>query len=186
MFNLGYDHIKKVMSLIRIKRADFSDALVISLLGKTTFTETFGDLFSEEELSTYLDETFGIEKLERSLLKGENIFGILYYQDNPVGYYKIKMGLHFDHSTDEHCVQLQKIYLLRDYLDLKLGKEMLNHIFKLREIKECNLIWLIVLHTNNRAIRFYEHQGFKKLKKYHHQIGLHDLEYELMTKGLPA
>ena len=170
--------------MIHIKRADISNAQIISFLGKKTFTETFAGLFSEDELNQYLEETFNIEKLEKSLLTHDNIFGIIYYQDNPVGYYKVKMGMHYDHSADENYVQLQKIYILKDYLNMKLGKEMLGHIYGLKEMESCKTIWLVVLHTNYRAIHFYLHQGFEMFKKYHHQIGSHNLEYELMTKAI--
>lgn len=89
----------------------------------------------------------------------------------------------YDHSPDANYVQLQKIYVLGDYLHLKLGREMLKNIFSLKEMKDCRIMWLAVLHTNIRAIKFYEHQGFEQLKKYHYQIGSHLLEYELMIKN---
>jgi len=73
-------------------------------------------------LYAYLDETFNIKKLEGSLLKSQNIFGIFYYLEKPIGYYKVKLGMHYDHSVDEHDVQLQKIYVLQDYLHLGFGK----------------------------------------------------------------
>ena len=172
------------MNGIQIRRATFTDAQIISYLGKKTFEETFADLFSDDELNVYLDTTFNIDKLKSSLLKKENIFGILYYPDKPVGYYKIKMGQHFGHLADPQCIQLQKIYVLRDYLDLRLGKEMLNHILSLEEINKYGLMWLVVLHTNDRAIQFYKVFGFEKLKTYHHTIGSRLLEYDLMIKKL--
>lgn len=172
------------MNGIRIKRAEAKDAQIVAYLGKKTFTETFADLFSADELSAYLDKTFNTEKLLSGLSKEENIFGILFYLDAPVGYYKIKLGQHFDHSADNHSVQLQKIYLLQDYLHLKLGKQMLNHIQNLKEIQDYKMIWLLVLHSNGRAIRFYEREGFEKLKTSFHTIGSQVLEYDLMIKSI--
>ena len=172
------------MKGIHIRRAGFEDAHIISYLGKKTFAETFADLFSDDELNEYLDKTFSTDKLHTSLLKEENIFGILFYQDNPVGYYKIKLGRHYDHSADSRHIQLQKIYVLRDHLHLKLGKAMLNHILSLEEIKNCLVMWLVVLHTNSRAIQFYKTYGFKKLEIYYYTIGSQVLEYDLMSKDL--
>ena len=169
--------------MIHIKKAACTDAPIISFLGKQTFQETFGELFTADELNEYLENTFGIKKLEESLLKPRNIFGIVYCLDKPVGYYKVKIGSGYDDPAVNNPVQLQKIYILKDYLDKKLGKALLEHIFALQEIKACDRIWLVVLQSNSRAIRFYENNGFSKLKRYYHRIGDHDLEYELMTKA---
>jgi diamine N-acetyltransferase len=170
--------------MISIKRALISDAAVISFLGKRTFSETFADLFDPAELETYLDDTFNIKKLERSLLKDRNIFGILFYNDKAAGYFKVKVGTGFENSIDEKYCQLQKIYILKDYLHLKLGKPLLDSIYSMKEIAACKIMWLVVLQTNYRAIKFNEKQGFEKLRKYYHTIGSQKLEYELMTKDL--
>jgi diamine N-acetyltransferase len=174
----------RAQMMIRIKKAAFTDAAIISVLGKQTFQETFRDLFTADELNEYLENTFGIKKLEDSLLRPWNIFGIVYYSDMPVGYYKVKIGSGYDDPEVNNPVQLQKIYVLKDYLDKKLGKALLEDIFALQEIKACDMIWLVVLHSNGRAIRFYENNGFGKLKKYYHRIGAHDLEYDLMTRAI--
>ena len=160
------------------------DASVISFLGKQTFTETFGYLFTENELNQYLEGTFSLKKIESSLLKPHNIFGILYHADKPAGYFKVKVGSHYNDSIDKAYVQLQKIYVLKDYLDKKLGPELIKYIFDLPEIKDCDTIWLVVLGANARAIKFYENHGFRKLKKHYFTIGEHNLEYELMTRKL--
>jgi len=61
---------------------------------------------------------------------------------------------------------------------------MLRHILNLKEIESRKMMWLVVLHTNNRAIQFYGRYGFEKLKTYYHTIGSRLLEYDLMIKKL--
>jgi len=168
--------------MVIVRKATILDAPVISFLGKQTFSEAFGYLFTEGELNQYLDDTFSLKKLESSLLKPHNFFAIVYYDDKPVGYCKVKVGSHYNDSADRTHVQLQKIYILKHYLGKKLGALLLKHIFDLSEIKECELVWLVVLHTNTSAIKFYEKHGFEKLKKYYYAIGKLNLEYELMVK----
>jgi diamine N-acetyltransferase len=175
---------ESIFLMIFIRRANASDASVISFMGKQTFTETFAHLFTESELKAYLDNTFNEKKLAASLSKPGNIFGMVFFLDKPVGYYKLKAGSHYDIATDDAYAQLQKIYVLKDYLGLKLGKYMIQDIYGLPEVKVIQRIWLVVLYTNARAIKFYGNQGFYKLKKYFYIIGEHRLEYELMIKKL--
>lgn len=170
--------------MIAIRTAIVSDAPTISFLGRKTFTETFAHLFNKEELNDYLDNTFDQAKLEKSILKNQNIFGILYLSDVPAGYYKIKKGLHYDQSINEDSVQLQKIYILHDYLNLKLGNVMMDHIMYLKEIAVCKTMWLLVLSTNARAVHFYLKQGFKKISDYYYTIGSRRLAYDLMSKNM--
>ena len=167
-----------------VKTALVSDAPTISYLGRKTFTETFAHLFNYDELNNYLDDTFNISKLENSLLKNQNVFGILHYSHKPIGYYKVKIGSHYDNSFNEDFAQLQKIYILQDYLELKLGIVMMDHILNLKEIRKCKTIWLVVLRTNSRAVHFYLNQGFRKIDNYYYTIGSQRLEYDLITKNI--
>jgi diamine N-acetyltransferase len=168
--------------MMAIKTAGVSDSVTISYLGRKTFTETFAHLFDADELNDYLDHTFNIPKLEKSLLKSRNMYGILYHSDNPIGYFKLKKGLDHNNAANEASIQLQKIYLLRDFLDLKLGKAMLEYILQVQEVRYCKTIWLVVLSTNSRAVQFYLHNGFKKMNNHYYHIGSHQLEFDLMIK----
>ncbi|MBK9734414.1 MAG: hypothetical protein IPO92_05360 [Saprospiraceae bacterium] len=56
--------------MIEIRRAKINEAACISLLGRITFSETFGHLFSDkQDLLNYLDQTFSVDKIENSLTK---------------------------------------------------------------------------------------------------------------------
>jgi|GEM_PF-2653848 ribosomal protein S18 acetylase RimI-like enzyme len=46
------------------------------------------------------------------------------------------------------------------------------------------IVWLVIFHTNARAIRFYEKSGFKKLREHYHQIGKINFKYELILKEI--
>jgi ribosomal protein S18 acetylase RimI-like enzyme len=170
--------------MLTIRRASPLDAAIISDLVIRTFKETFGNLFTTLELEDYLQKTFGIEKLESSLNKLHNVFAIAYVNEVPADYYKIKLHSDIEDIDETTMIQLQKIYVLQQYLDKKIGKELMLQMLSLPEIKGFKYIWLVVLHTNDRAIGFYKHFGFAKLKKHYYRIGSQHLEYELMIKKL--
>ena len=76
----------------RIRAACPKDAEILALLGRLTFSETFGYLFRDhpDDLRAYLDTTFGVEKIRRSLGKTENAYWLASIRSLPVGYAKLK------------------------------------------------------------------------------------------------
>lgn len=170
--------------MITITRATKEEAATISCLGSKTFSETFGYLFSPEELEAYTGTTFNRDKLINSLGKDENIYGIAHFNEYEVGYFKLKLNSPVDNFQKEKQVQLQKIYLLKDFINLKIGGQLMDYIFQLEEIQPFHRMWLQVLNTNSQAIRFYQKYGFVKLKNHYFTIGTRTLEYFVMIKSV--
>jgi ribosomal protein S18 acetylase RimI-like enzyme len=54
----------------------------------------------------------------------------------------------------------------------------------IKGLKVGSIVWLVVLHANERAIRFYEKSGFKRFREHYHQIGKINFKYELMIKEI--
>jgi diamine N-acetyltransferase len=170
---------------IEVKKAEFEDAEYISLLGRITFRETFGHLFSiQEELETYLNDTFSVEKIRSSIMKENNVFWLAFVDDLPIGYAKFKKKSWFDDAEREAVSQVQKIYILKDFLKLKLGFNLYQHIENEAISLDSKLLWLVVLHTNDRAIKFYEKIGFEKTRQHFFDIGSQHFQFELMVKKI--
>lgn len=166
-----------------IRKAVPADAKFVSLLAKITFSETFGNLFRDKkDLRAYLEKTFSIEKMASSLKKEENVFWIAYADAIPVGYAKLKKESPVPNSSYTAAAQLQKIYVLKDYLARKIGAKLQNELFI--EVQKLNIerLWLSVLHTNERAIGFYNKHDFHKYDSYSFNIGKEDFVFNIMMK----
>ncbi len=170
--------------MIKIRKASQEDFEIISYLGRTTFKESFGDLFSPEELDEYLHAAFNPLKIKESLQKHNNFYGIVYFNQHPAGYYKLKLNSGLNGKEEQMQIQLQKIYVLKDYLDLGLGNTMMTEIFSFAKSWNGTLIWLVVLQTNTRAIRYYVKHGFIINKEHYYQIGSKNLKFHIMAKNL--
>lgn len=168
-----------------IRRATSKDAAVIVELGRQTFTETFGHLFTPTALQGYLDATFNEAKIYNSLQKPHNLYFLAYNNDTPLGYIKIKLNSTTPEIQAERPVQLQKLYVLQEFITQKVGAALMQFCLQLPEIQSNDLMWLVVLQSNERAIRFYEKFGFTKYSEYAHQIGENRFEYYIMIKNLP-
>ena len=169
----------------QIRLAKKEDAAIIALLGRITFKETFGDLFNDQEgLTTYLDTTFGVDKIERSIQKEINVYWVASVDGLPVGYAKLKLDSPSTFVTSKNMGQLQKIYVLKDFLSMKIGKQLQDILLEKAKSSGCEHIWLSVYKGNQRAIRFYEKNDFKTVGEHQFSIGKDTFDFMAMSKQL--
>ena len=98
------------MNTIEIRLAKKEDAPSIALLGRTTFTETFGHFFGDQQdLIDYYNLTFSVQKIEAGIEKPNNISWIAFANRLPVGYAKLKLNSTSEFVESKDVCQLQKI-----------------------------------------------------------------------------
>lgn len=172
---------------IEIVVAKPDDANAIARLGRITFGETFGHLFRDRsDLQDYYDKTFGLEKITGSLSKEENLFWLALLDSLPVGYAKLKLDVKSDFVEGNRVGQLQKIYVLKDFLGYGIGLKLQDTLLTKAAELECDMVWLSVLRENNRAIRFYQKNGFNIVGQHEYSIGKEDFNFEVMSKSLKS
>ena len=168
-----------------MRLANHEDAQHIALLARVTFSETFGHLFRDrQDLLNYLDKTFNVPKIEESLSKPNNVFWIAFVNRLPVGYAKLKLNSNSSFIDNENVCQLQKIYVLKDFISHKIGFQLQSLL--LEKAKELNfdMIWLSVLRTNEHAVKFYERNSFKTTGSHNFSIGKEDFDFIAMSRHL--
>lgn len=178
-------HMKKIKPKIEIRIANKRDAGLIALLGRITFTETFGHFFRDpQDLVNYCNSTFAVDKIENSLSKPTNVYWIALVNRLAVGYAKLKLDSKSEFTDANNVCQLQKIYVLKDFLSMKIGFELQNLLVREAKNKGFSEIWLSVLNSNKRAINFYLRNNFKQIGNHEFQIGKERFEFTAMSKQL--
>ena len=173
------------MNTIEIRLAKKEDAPSIALLGRTTFTETFGHFFrDQQDLIDYYNLTFSVQKIEAGIEKPNNIFWIAFADRLPVGYAKLKLNSTSEFVESKDVCQLQKIYVLKDFLSMKIGLGLQDALLKKAKELSFDQVWLSVLHSNERAINFYKNSGFEQVGNHDFQIGKENFEFIAMSKKL--
>jgi ribosomal protein S18 acetylase RimI-like enzyme len=173
------------MSKTLIRSAVIEDAEHISLLGRITFTETFGKYFRDQnDLLEYYENTFSVKKIRESISKSTNKYWIAFVDLLPVGYSKLKLNSNSEFSSSPNSCQLQKIYILKDFLSKKIGYELQKLLIKKAIELKYDRIWLSVLNENNRAIGFYKKNNFIHIGNHNFQIGKEFFEFTAMEKEL--
>ena len=100
----------------------------------------------------------------------------------PVGYAKLKLNSKSEFIESNDVCQLQKIYVLKDFLSMGIGFELQDALLK--EAKELGFkkVWLSVLNSNE-PINFYKKTGFENIGN--HDFGLAEhFEFTAMLKTL--
>jgi ribosomal protein S18 acetylase RimI-like enzyme len=172
----------------KVLKAQLDDAGVIALLGRITFKQTFGYLFvdRQDDLLAYLDRTFGVGKIMRSMGDPRKEYWLAFADGLPVGYAKLKYPSLTPLLDGEGVGQLQKIYVLKDFLEQGIGKLLLQTVLDHSVNLEIDALWLDVLNENARAIRFYEREGFDALGEDTYTIGALTFEFHLMFRRVKA
>ena len=173
------------MDAIEIRLARKEDAQFIALLGRTTFTETFGHFFrDQQDLIHYYNSTFSVQKIEAGIEKPNNLFWIAFANRLPVGYAKLKLHSNSEFLDSKEVCQLQKIYVLKDFLSMKVGLELQRSLLEKAKELRFTEIWLSVLNSNDRAIDFYKKSGFEEVGNHDFQIGKENFEFVAMGRQL--
>lgn len=166
-----------------IRKALPADAKFISLLAKINFSEVYGNLFRfKQNLRTYINNEFSIEKLKTSLEKEENIFWIAFIGDLPIGYAKLKKNSPVPNTNFTNAAELQKVYILKEYALENNGRQLKAEFFKEIQQLQIQRVWLKELHTNEQTLKFYQAHDFHKYDSHSFSIEKEDFVFNVLMK----
>ncbi|KFF75118.1 hypothetical protein HX13_07785 [Chryseobacterium sp. P1-3] len=169
--------------MITIRTATTEDAPQIALLGRVTFTETFSEYFRDpQDLFHYFEKTFNVAKIRNSIENANNKFWIAHWNDLPIGYAKLKVHSPSPFIDVSTVSQLQKIYVLKEFLDKRAGKILMEKLMSSFNDSAQTHIWLSVLNSNERAINFYYKNGFSKVGEHQFTIGKETFDFFALSK----
>ncbi|WP_106792400.1 GNAT family N-acetyltransferase [Aquimarina sp. Aq78] len=150
--------------MIKIKIATKADTDVLALLGRLTWAESHGHYIEDKsDVLKYLNENFSVFKTKQNINNPKQLFYIIYADDLPVGYAKLVVNASNENITSQNSCQLERIFILNDFIPLKIGQQLLNFVEEQAKKLQLDTMWLTVYIKNNRAIRFYERNEFKNV-----------------------
>jgi len=147
--------------MIFLRRLTVDDARMLSEIGGITLIESHGHSAPAEVMQAYREKAFSVEACRAELLDEANILYGVFYNGKPAGYSKIIFSEPHPAVHLQPVTKLERLYLLSDYYDKELGHRLLEQAIGLSKAAGDKGMWLDVWKKNERAIRFYEKQGFK-------------------------
>ena len=162
---------------IKVIRANSSHAETIASIGKLSFRDAFGGLFNDKStLFEYLEYTYSVDKITKSINKENNVFFVAFLENVPVGFAKVKKSSLNEQIKSIAQMELQKLYVLSYYHGSGAGAALMQTVLELARELQPDYVWLDTHTTNTRAIRFYEKNGFMEIDK-----SLLPLEFPVMA-----
>lgn len=146
--------------MISIRRADVHDATILSEIAAKTFIESHGHSAKAEDINIFIAEKYNVGTCTADLVNTKNNYHLIYYKDRLAGFSNIIFNFPHANCNIEPVAKLERIYVLKEFYDFKLGHQLFNLNFELARKNEQKGIWLFVWTANARAIKFYRKNGF--------------------------
>lgn len=159
------------MSNITIKPIGIDDVSVLKELCETTFRETFEHDNTEEQLQQFFDEAYAPDVLKAEIEDPEASTYFVMVDGKPVGYLKLNVGAAQTEHRLENAFEVQRIYILKEYQGLGLGKKIFEFALKEACRTTCDWVWLGVWERNYKAQNFYSKYGFVKFGEHSFPVG---------------
>lgn len=159
------------MSDIFIKNVGINDILILQNIGRQTFSETFTESNTAENMQKYLEEGFAIQKLTLELQNENSKFYFAQLEDIVLGYLKINFGASQTELKDNKAVEIERIYVLQAFQGKKIGQILYEKAMQIAKEVKAEYIWLGVWEENIKAIHFYTKNGFVPFDKHIFKLG---------------
>ncbi len=158
------------MSGVGLRSAEANDAEMLSALGRTTFTETFGYRYSAEDLGTFLITEHTPEKY--AAWATDDRYGLwIAEQGGEVLGYALAGPCALPHpEVTPACGELKRIYVLAKAQGAGAGSALLRQSLDWLD-KPGRKLWIGVWSENYGAQRLYARHGFEQVGTYDFMVG---------------
>jgi GNAT superfamily N-acetyltransferase len=168
--------------VISFRDAGPDDAAILADLGRRTFAETFGHLYSPENLAAFL-ATHTEEKWRSEL--ADPAFAVRLAEDDgtPAAYAKVgPPTLPFEPLGPS--IELRQFYVLGPWQGAGISSELMDWAIAEARRRGAEDLYLSVFVDNHRARRFYERYGFTFVGPYAFMVGDHADEDHVLRLSL--
>lgn len=127
------------MQQITVRKITTADIIELQNIGKLTFAETFSSENSETNMKEYLENGFSTEKLTEELTDPNAEFYFAELDGKTIGYLKINVGQSQTEIKDKNALEIERIYVLKEFHGKKSDKFFMTKPLNWRKIKMWNM-----------------------------------------------
>jgi len=166
---------------ITIEQINNSHIAALQQIGRQTFSETFAESNSADNMAKYLAEAYAYEKLTEELNNPNSFFYFAMLDEKVIGYLKLNMGGSQTELKDNDAVEIERIYVLKDFHGKKVGQILFDKAITIAKELQVAYVWLGVWEENKRALQFYTKNGFVEFDQHVFVLG-DEAQTDIMMK----
>jgi ribosomal protein S18 acetylase RimI-like enzyme len=167
--------------MYHIHQIGLQDIEQLQAIGRQTFSETFAQSNSADNMAKYLEEAYAHDKLSAELTDPNSLFYLASLNDEIIGYLKLNFGASQTELKDSKALEIERIYVAKAFHGQKVGQLLYDKAIEVAKEKKVDYIWLGVWEENHRAIQFYTKNGFVAFDKHVFVLG-DDAQTDIMMK----
>jgi len=169
------------MESIIIVPVTLNDVEKLQAISRITFSQTFMEYNTAEDMEAYLNKSFSIPQLSSEIANADAAFYFAQDGDRIIGYLKVNTGAAQTEKMDLAAFEIERIYVDQAYLGKKIGQLLFEKAIELAKAKNKSYVWLGVWEENHRALAFYKKNGFMPFDKHIFKLG-NDEQTDIMMK----
>ncbi len=156
--------------MISYRDARTIDGPALAAMARLSFVETFGTLYSEADLSAFLDDAFGPNGLPSQLSDPDFTIRLALASEEIIGY--VKMGpVTFPGEWRPDAIELYQFYVLSEWHGQGVAQDLMAWALDFSREHGAREVILSVYVDNHRAHRFYEKYGFEDIGRIAFRVG---------------
>lgn len=168
--------------MIELKKCTLKDSNELQAISILTFTDTFKDQNTEEDLRAYLLDAYSSSQLTSELKNIDTSFYFLKKNDETIGYIKLNIKEAQSEKILPNALEVERIYIAPKHKRQGYGGILIEYAEEHAQELACTDIWLGVWEKNTHAIAFYEKKGYKKTGEHSFFMGEDEQTDYIMKK----
>ena len=148
------------MITITVRRVTPDDAPRLSELGATIFAQSYQYPYNQEDMDTYLDETFSKGKIAEEINAEATYYYVAEADGIIIGFVKFYTFRWTPRYKGKITFEVERLYIQKDMERQNIGSRLMTTALEVAKQKKYKIIWLSVWENNERGIRFHQQHGF--------------------------
>lgn len=150
--------------MVTVEQATEKDMGLVRLMAEQVFPATYREILTPEQCGYMMEMMYSADSLRRQLADG-HVYFIGRCDGEPCGYFSVE-------RQGEHLFHLQKIYVLPSFQGRHIGGTLFDEAVRyIKSIHPGPCTMELNVNRFNKAMRFYEHKGMRKLREGNFPIG---------------